>query len=32
MAATIEEIKAFDLDHYRFDENLSKGNQWVFTR
>jgi cytoplasmic iron level regulating protein YaaA (DUF328/UPF0246 family) len=28
----IEEIKAFDLDHYRFDENLSKGNQWVFTR
>lgn len=27
-----ENIKAFDLDNYRFDESLSKGNKWVFTR
>jgi cytoplasmic iron level regulating protein YaaA (DUF328/UPF0246 family) len=28
----VENIKAFNMDNYRFDANLSKGNQWVFTR
>ena len=28
----IEEIKNFDLGGYKFDQNLSKGNDWVFTR
>jgi len=27
-----EEIKAFDLDNYQFNQELSKGNEWVFTR
>lgn len=27
-----EEIKAFDVDGYRFDSALSTGNKWVFTR
>jgi len=27
-----EDIKGFDTDGYRFDENLSNGNDWVFTR
>jgi cytoplasmic iron level regulating protein YaaA (DUF328/UPF0246 family) len=29
---TIEELKAFDSEGYRFDANLSKGNKLVFTR
>lgn len=29
---TIEGLKAFDYDGYRFDENLSEGNKLVFTR
>lgn len=28
----VEEIKYFNVDGYRFDENLSKGDEWVFTR
>jgi len=31
-AQTIEDLKGFDYDGYRFDGNLSKGNQLVFTR
>lgn len=31
-AETIEDLKAFDYDNYRFDANLSKGNNLVFTR
>lgn len=27
-----EEVKNFDVDGYRFDENLSEGDNWVFTR
>ena len=27
-----EDIKAFDTDGYRYDENLSTENDWVFTR
>ena len=27
-----EDLKAFNVGGYRFDENLSKGNDWVFTR
>ena len=27
-----EEIKSFNKDGYRFDENLSNGDEWVFTR
>ncbi len=27
-----ERMKAFDVDGYRFNEELSKGNTWVFTR
>jgi len=27
-----EEMKAFDLDGYYFNNQLSKGDQWVFTR
>lgn len=27
-----EDMKSFDLENYRFDENLSKANHWVFTR
>lgn len=27
-----EEIKAFDTDGYRYDENMSSENEWVFTR
>jgi cytoplasmic iron level regulating protein YaaA (DUF328/UPF0246 family) len=27
-----EEIKLFDLDGYAYDDNLSEGNHWVFTR
>lgn len=29
---TIEDLKGFDSENYRFDENLSKGNKLVFTR
>jgi cytoplasmic iron level regulating protein YaaA (DUF328/UPF0246 family) len=28
----VENIKAFNMDNYRFDANLSKGHHWVFTR
>lgn len=28
----VEDIKAFDIDGYRYDENLSTSTQWVFTR
>lgn len=28
----VEDIKAFDLDNYRYDENLSSELEWVFTR
>ena len=31
-AKTIDDLKGFDYDGYRFDENLSKGNDLVFTR
>jgi len=31
-AKTIEDLKSFDYDGYRFDANLSKGNHLVFTR
>jgi cytoplasmic iron level regulating protein YaaA (DUF328/UPF0246 family) len=31
-AETIEDLKGFDYDGYRFDANLSKENQLVFTR
>ena len=27
-----EDLKNFDYEGYRFDESLSKNNQWVFTR
>ncbi|TKG96492.1 peroxide stress protein YaaA [Puteibacter caeruleilacunae] len=27
-----EDLKAFDLDNYYFNNELSKGNNWVFTR
>lgn len=27
-----EEMKHFDLEGYAFDDNLSEGNNWVFTR
>lgn len=29
---TIEDLKGFNAENYRFDENLSKGNKLVFTR
>lgn len=28
----IEDIKSFDLDGYKFNKKVSKGNNWVFTR
>lgn len=28
----VEDIKAFDTDGYMYNENMSKGNEWVFTR
>ena len=28
----VEALKAFDLDGYRFNSEMSKGNDWVFTR
>lgn len=31
-AETVEDLKGFDSEGYRFDENLSKGNKLVFTR
>ena len=31
-AQTIDDLKNFDYDGYRFDENLSKGNKLLFTR
>jgi cytoplasmic iron level regulating protein YaaA (DUF328/UPF0246 family) len=31
-AETIEDLKGFDYEGYRFDANLSKGNHLVFTR
>lgn len=31
-AETIEDLKGFDYEGYRFDANLSKGNKLVFTR
>lgn len=31
-AETIDDLRAFDYDNYRFDANLSKGNNLVFTR
>ena len=31
-AETIDDIKGFDYEGYRFDSNLSKGNKLVFTR
>ena len=27
-----EELKAFNSDGYQYNEELSKGNDWVFTR
>jgi cytoplasmic iron level regulating protein YaaA (DUF328/UPF0246 family) len=27
-----EELKNYDLDGYRFDENQSTDKEWVFTR
>jgi hypothetical protein len=27
-----QQMKAFDVDGYRFNEALSNGNKWVFTR
>ena len=27
-----EQMKAFDVDGYRFNEELTSGNKWVFTR
>jgi cytoplasmic iron level regulating protein YaaA (DUF328/UPF0246 family) len=27
-----EEIKAFDLEGYYFNNGLSKGDNWIFTR
>ncbi|GAA0820662.1 peroxide stress protein YaaA [Colwellia asteriadis] len=29
---SVEQIKGFDLGGYQYDEALSKGNDWVFTR
>lgn len=29
---TIEDLKGFNAENYRFDKNLSKGNKLVFTR
>lgn len=31
-AETIDDLKQFDDENYRFDENLSKGNHLIFTR
>lgn len=31
-AKTIDDLKGFNYDNYRFDESLSKGNELVFTR
>lgn len=28
----VEKIKLFDVDGYSYNDNLSKGNEWVFTR
>lgn len=28
----IEDIKSFDVEGYKFNKSLSKGNNWVFTR
>ena len=28
----VEDIKNFDYDGYQYSEELSKGNDWVFTR
>ncbi len=30
--SNIEDIKAFDVDGYKFNEKVSSGNNWVFTR
>ena len=27
-----EDLKAYDLDGYRYDENMSEGDNWVYTR
>jgi cytoplasmic iron level regulating protein YaaA (DUF328/UPF0246 family) len=29
---SVEQLKGFDLAGYQFDESMSKGNDWVFTR
>ena len=29
---SIEKIKGFDLAGYQYDDSLSQGNDWVFTR
>lgn len=29
---SVEQIKGFDLSGYQFDQDMSKGNEWVFTR
>lgn len=29
---SIEQLKSFDLGGYQYNESLSKGNDWVFTR
>jgi hypothetical protein len=31
-AETIDDLKGFNYEGYRYDDNLSKGNQLVFTR
>lgn len=28
----VEDIKSFDVEGYKFNKSLSKGNNWVFTR
>ncbi len=30
--ARAEDLKSFDLEGYRYDKNLSKGDQWIFSR
>jgi hypothetical protein len=29
---SVEEIKGFELGGYQYNDDLSKGNDWVFTR
>lgn len=29
---TVEDLKSFNYKGYAFDHQLSKGNNWVFTR